>query len=71
MDNKKYILNFGMNQCKQRITTIKGIFNKPFTRWYKMEDKQVMVEYGEQDLKEILSEYIKQAFIETLNQKEI
>lgn len=36
-----------------------------------MEDKQVMVEYGEQDLKEILSEYIKQAFIETLNQKEI
>lgn len=36
-----------------------------------MEDKQVIIEYGEQDLKEILAEYIKQTFIETLNQKEI
>ncbi len=36
-----------------------------------MEDKQVIIEYGEQDLKEILSEYIKQKLIDTLNQKEI
>lgn len=35
-----------------------------------MEDKQIIIEYGEQDLKEILAEHIKQTFIETLNQKE-
>lgn len=34
-----------------------------------MEDKKVTIEYGGQDLKEILSDYIKQAFIEIINQE--
>lgn len=28
MDNKKYILNFGIYSCKHRITTKKVVFDK-------------------------------------------
>lgn len=35
-----------------------------------MEDKQVIIEYGEQDLKEILLEIIKQEYID-LKQQEL
>lgn len=34
-------------------------------------ENNVVIEYGTQDLKEILSDYIKQKFIEMLNEKEI
>ena len=33
------------------------------------KDKNVLVEYGEECLKEILSDYLKQKFIETLNEE--
>lgn len=34
-------------------------------------EEKVKIEYGTQDLKEILEDYIKQKFIEMLNEKEI
>lgn len=34
----------------------------------KEEEKKVIIEYGNDDLKEILSEYIKQSLAEVLNQ---
>lgn len=51
----------------QRIKIDKS--NKPYSRWYKMEDKQVTIEYGEQDLKEILLEMIKQEYINLKKQE--